>query len=188
MSDSAGRGRSSAGFAGVPIWMKFRDLFLRFPSESFQHVAVEREPAGKPVGAIAERSRRGDDVHRAGAGGQFLLPGRNLRVRPGVADDGNHQRRIHQPALLGLDVGSRRGGILLRKYPRDDVAGPHSGVALEHDEAPWRQLAVVRHPRADGQDGLEFGSGRAGAAHLARLDRAADLQEFDSVGHRGLFS
>ncbi len=159
------------------------ELFIRLQSQPVEHVAVEREPAGQPVGAIAERSGGGDDVHRAGAGRQFLLPGRHLRMRPGKADYGDHQRRVHQPAFLDLDVGGGGGRIFLREHPRDDVASPRPGIALEHDEAPRRQLAVIRHPRANGQDGVEFARGGAGPAHLARLDRAADLQEFKGVGH-----
>ena len=44
-------------------------LFVRLQSQSVEHVAVEREPAGQPARAVAERGRRGDDVHRAGARG-----------------------------------------------------------------------------------------------------------------------
>jgi hypothetical protein len=72
---------------------------------------------------------------------------------------------------------------LLSEHLRDDIAGPRPGIALEHDEAPRRQLAVVRHPRADGQDGVEFARSGAGPAHLAGFYRSAVLQEFDGVGH-----
>jgi len=56
-------------------------------------------------------------------------------------------------------------------------------VALEHNETPRRQLAVIGHPRTDGQYGFKFGGRGAGIAHLARLDGTADFQEFDGVGH-----
>ena len=85
--------------------------------------------------------------------------------------------------LLDLDVGRRRRRIFLREHLGDDLAGAGAGIALEHDEAPRRELAVIGHPRADGQDGLELGRRGAGAGHLARLDRAAGFQEFDGVGH-----
>ena len=81
------------------------ELFVRLQSQPVEHVAVEREPAGQPARAIAERGRGGDDVHRAGAGGQFLLPGRHLGMRFGKADHADHQRRVRQPALLDLDLG-----------------------------------------------------------------------------------
>ena len=42
------------------------DFFVRLQPQSVQHVAVEREPAGQPVGAVAERACRAEDVHGAG--------------------------------------------------------------------------------------------------------------------------
>ena len=93
------RGRADMDEAG--------ELFVRLEAKSVEHVAVEREPAGQPVGAVAERGRRGDDVHGAGAGRQFLLPRRHLGMRFCEADHADHQRRIHQPPLLDLDLGRR---------------------------------------------------------------------------------
>src|SRR5712675_2056048 len=46
-----------------------REFFLRLQSQSIEHVAIEREPARQPARAIAERGRRGDDVHRTRARG-----------------------------------------------------------------------------------------------------------------------
>jgi hypothetical protein len=45
------------------------ELFVRLHAESAEHIAVEREPAGEPVGAVAERGGGGYDIHGAGAGG-----------------------------------------------------------------------------------------------------------------------
>ena len=161
--------------------------FVRLQPESVEHVAIESKPAGEPVGAVAERCRRGDDVHRAGACGQFLLPGRRLGVRPGKTHHCNDQRRIHKTSPLDLDVGDWRRRIFLREHLRNDIPGAGPGIAFEHDEAPRCQLAMVWHPRADSQDGLEFGRRGAGAAHLARFHRAADFQEFEGVRHFDVF-
>ena len=79
--------------------------------------------------------------------------------------------------------GRRRAGIFPGKDLRDHLAGALAGIALENDEAPGRELAMVGHARTDGEDGLELGRGGAGPGHLARLDRAAGFQEFDGVGH-----
>src|SRR5216683_267441 len=64
-----------------------REFFVRLQSQSIEHVAIERKPARQPARAVAERGRRGDDVHRTRAGGQFLLPGRHLRMRFCETDD-----------------------------------------------------------------------------------------------------
>ena len=47
------------------------------------------------------------------------------------------------------------------------LVGPRPGIALEHDEAPRRQLAVIGHPRANGQDGARVRS-RWGRARSSR--------------------
>src|SRR6185436_9092998 len=38
------------------------EFLVRLQAKPVEHVAVEREPAGEPVGAIAERGGGGDDV------------------------------------------------------------------------------------------------------------------------------
>ena len=70
---------------------------------------------------------------------------------------------------------------------RYDITGANAGVALEHDEAPWRAVAVIRHARADGENGFELSGRGAGARHVARFHRTADFQEFEGVRHYGLF-
>ena len=107
-------------------------------------------------------------------------------MRFGQADHGDHQGRIGEPALLDIDLSRRGLRILPREHVRDHVAGADAGVALEHNETPWRQLAVIRYPRTDGQNGLKFGGRGAGSSHLARFDRASDLEQFNGVGHWGL--
>src|SRR5437016_6486323 len=105
-------------------------------------------------------------------------------MRLGEADNADHQWRIGEPALLDFDI--RRLGVRIfpRKHLCDHIAGADTGIALEHDGAPGRELAMIGHPRADRQDGFEFGRRGAGASHLARLHRAAGLEEFQGVGHR----
>ena len=80
--------------------------------------------------------------------------------------------------LLGLGVGifgaERRG---------DRVAGGEPRVALEDDEAPGRELAVVGHARGDGQQRFDLRRRRTGAGQLDRLDGAAGFEQFQGVGH-----
>src|SRR6202022_3520833 len=163
------------------------ELLVRLQSEPVEDVTVERKPPRQPARAVAEGGGRSDDVHRARARGQFLLPWRHLGMRPGKTDHANHQWCIREPALLDIDLVRRGVRIFLRDHLCDDLAGTNARVAFEHDEAPRRQLAVIGHPRADGEDGFKFRWRRTGTAHLARFYRAADFQEVDGVGHRGLF-
>ena len=107
-------------------------------------------------------------------------------MRPGKADDANYQRRIGEPALLDLDLASLGIRIFPREHFCDDLAGPRPSVSLEHDEAPRRQLAVVGHPRTDGQDCFQLGGRGPRNAHLPRFYRSASFQEVDGVWHGSL--
>src|ERR1700694_1543239 len=107
-------------------------------------------------------------------------------MRPGETDNPDHQRRIGEPALLDVDVGCGSLRILSREHLCDDLAGADAGVAFEHNEAPRRQLAVIGYPRADRQNGFEFGRRGTRLAHLARFHGAANLQAFDVVWARHL--
>ena len=75
--------------------------------------------------------------------------------------------------FLDFDLGLRRRSILFREDSRNDVIGADAAFALEYDEPPWGELAVIGHARANGEDGLDLGRRGAGAAHLARFDRTA---------------
>jgi len=67
------------------------------------------------------------------------------------------KRRIGQPALLDLDLGRRRAGFFLANTFAITSPARTRRIALGHDEAPGRELAVIGHARADGEDGLELG-------------------------------
>src|ERR1700743_3582490 len=102
-------------------------------------------------------------------------------MRLDEADDADHKRRFHEPALFVFDVGCRGARILAREHFGDDVTGAGAGIALETDEAPRLKLAMVRPPGADSQDGFKLGRRGAGTTHLARFHRAADFEEFNGV-------
>jgi hypothetical protein len=46
--------------------------------------------------------------------------------------------------------------ILPREHLGDDLAGTNARIALEHDKAPRHELAVIGHPRPNGENGLEL--------------------------------
>ena len=80
-----------------------------------------------------------------------------------------------------------------------DVAGAAAALALDDQEAPGKQLAVVRRPRARLQNvgqllfggaGLRHRLGRAGAAAEQQIQRVwrrvVEIAMLLIVGHRGL--
>ncbi len=77
-----------------------------------------------------------DDEGRAGEAAEFLRP--SLFVEVGLVLEPDHQR---------------------------DAAGALARGALEHDEAPRRELAVVGHARGKAEDRLELLGRRARAGH-----------------------
>src|SRR5437868_15307612 len=97
-------------------------------------------------------------------------------MRLGEADNADHQWRIGEPALLDFDVRRLGVRILPRKHLCDHLAGADTRVSLEYDEAPWRELVVIGHRRADGQDSLEFGRLGAGVGRPGWRLRAAACQ------------
>src|SRR3954468_5164600 len=114
------------------------------------------------------------------------VPMPDFGMRPCKADYPDNQRRIAQPALLLLDLGSLCVWIFSREHFCDNLAGTRPRVALEHDEPPWRQLAMVGHPRADRQDAVELSRGGPGRIHVARFDGAAGFEELEGISHGSL--
>ena len=104
-------------------------------------------------------------------------------MRTGTADDRDHQRRAREPAPLMLDLIGRGVRTLVAKHRGDGVAGLEPRVALEHDEPPGRQLAVVGHSRGDSEQGRKLVRGWAGAIELDRLDRTPRGKKIDGFGH-----
>ena len=84
---------------------------------------------------------------------------------------------------LGLDLLGLGVRVLGAKRRDDRLAGGEPGLALEDDEAPRHELAVIGHAGSDRQQGLDLGGGGTGAGKLDRLDRAAGLEQFEGVGH-----
>ena len=102
-------------------------------------------------------------------------------------DHPDHQRRIGQAFLLDLDLGGGGLRILAGKHSGNHLAGAVAGIAFKHDEAPRRELAMIGHAGAHGEDGLKLGRRGARAAHLPRFYGAAGFQEVDGVGHCRFF-
>src|SRR5258705_13167400 len=84
-------------------------------------------------------------------------------------DDTDHQRRIGEAALFDIDLGRRGVRIFPREHLRDHFAAANARVTLEHNETPRRQLAVIGHPRTDGEYGFKLGGGGGGTTHLAAV-------------------
>ncbi len=138
--------------------------FVGGKAERVEHGAVIGVPFGDPARRIAHGVGGDHQAHRGRAGGELLFPFRDLRVRAGAADHRDHQRRARQPLAFEVDLVGRRVGVPLAKNRGDFFAGGKALLALEHDETPGRELAVVGHARSDGQQGVELGRRGAGPA------------------------
>ncbi|MEI9989682.1 MAG: hypothetical protein WDM86_06555 [Rhizomicrobium sp.] len=122
--------------------------------------------------------RRDQHVLAHRAGGQHLLPFRNRDRLAHAADHGHHDRRAQEAVALQIETFlPRRLGF--EQARRQEFTHAAAGFALEHDEAPGEQLAVIRHPRGGGQDRFELlgrrprsrhGLGRAGTARQQQVD------------------
>ena len=148
------------------------DALVRSKPEGVEHAPVVGIPFGDPARRKPERVRRMHQVHGRGAGGEHLLPLGYFHVRRGAAHHGNDQRRARQPATLELDLVGGRFGMIGLEAGGDRFTGGEPGVALEHDEAPRNELAVIGHPRRDRQQGLKLGRGRDRAGKIDGLHRA----------------
>jgi hypothetical protein len=101
----------------------------------------------------------------------------------GAAHHGDHQRRAHETLALGRDMlrlGVRVFGVEGRSNRR---TGRPPRLAFEHYEAPRRELAVIGHPRGNGQERIDLGRRRTGTAELDRFEGAPGGEEFQGVGH-----
>jgi hypothetical protein len=72
-------------------------------------------------------------------------------------------------ARLGLRVLGPESGY-------DRLTGGQARIALEDDEAPRHELAMVRHARGDRQQGFDLGGRGSRANELDRLDGTAGLE------------
>src|SRR6266542_2717293 len=93
-----------------------------------------------------------------------------------------------EPVSFGFDVLRLGIRILGRKRRDDRLAGREAGLALENDETPGHELAVIGHAGSNRQQGLDLGRGGTGAGQFDRLDRAAGLEQLERVGHPGISS
>ena len=64
----------------------------------------------------------------------------------GEADDADHQRRLHQPPLLDLDIGGRCVRIFLGEYPGDDFASADAGAGNQVAATAGRTTIAVKAP------------------------------------------
>ena len=107
-------------------------------------------------------------------------------MRRGPAHDGDHERRAREAVALERDLLVGRLRIVRLEHRRDGLAGLEPRIAVEHDEAPGRELAMVRHARRDGQQRIELGRGGARAGELDGFYGSSGLQDVDGVRHSRL--
>ena len=186
ISSSGGRGRSSGGPLGRPMWTKPAMRSLSLNAERVEHAAVVGVPFGDPVGRVAERVGREHEAHGGGAGGQHLLPFRNLHVRRGSAHHRDDQRRAGKRVrsfdldLLGLgQSGTWPRNPAAIASPAASRASPSKTMKRQGMSLPWSgtREATVSSVSISAAVG-------AGPASSTGLTRTAGLEQFERVGHR----
>src|SRR5271166_1116996 len=141
------------------------------------------QPLGEPGRGEPERARRHDQVHARRAGRQHLLPFGDLRVGRGARHDGDDERGADEtPEFLRLRLVVKVW-LVFEPDHQSDASGALARGALEHDETPRCELAMIGHARGDGEDGLEFFRGRTRSGHDGGRRGAAALQQGDRVVH-----
>ena len=107
-----------------------------------------------------------------------------LRVRSRARDDRNDQRGADETSRL---LGASRF-VEVRLVDETKVerkpARALARLAREDQEPPRRELAVIRHPRGDGQDRCELVSGRSRPRHHWRRYGPAASEDLDRIVHR----
>jgi len=100
-------------------------------------------------------------------------------VRGGARDHADNERGARKSPELDLAARLVEQRIVRELDFEREAAGSLSRRALEHQEAPGRQLAVIGRPRSDPERGVEFPLGRPGAGQVHWGDRAAALEQRD---------
>ena len=89
-------------------------------------------------------------------------------MRRGARDDGDDERRAGEAAQLLGAAGLVQVWLVRETDVEREAAGALARLALEHDEPPGRELAVIGHARGDGQDRVRVrpasGRGRSSSA------------------------
>jgi hypothetical protein len=162
-------------------------LLARLDAEDRIGPLVIGHPLGQPVGDIAMGIGGHQQVEADGAGRHHLFPFRHLGMGGCGGNDGDHHRRPGEACFLHLDhvVGEIRflGAGDLGKLQRQ---GGAAITGIDH-ESPWGDLAMVRNPAGELENGLDLGFRRARRAHLEGGHRAAGREIIDQgdVGRHG---
>jgi len=98
-----------------------------------------------------------------------LLPDRDFDFRVGAAHHRDDEWARARRARSNSSCSGLASGNSLLKRRCDRLAGGEPRIALEHDEAPGHELAMVRHARGDRDEGVDLSRGRAGARKLKGL-------------------
>jgi len=162
---------------------KAGNALMRRQAESIEHTAIVGVPFGDPICPVTERVRSEDKAHGGGTRGEHLFPFRDFHMRPGAAHHGDHEWGALETFALGLDMFGLRIRVLSAKRCGDCDASRTPRLAFKHDEAPGCQLAMIGHPRGDGQESVDFGRGRCGPGEFYRFERAPGSEEFKGIGH-----
>src|SRR5207244_8682394 len=101
---------------------KTGNTLIRGKSEKVEHAPVVGVPFRDPARGVAHGMRRKNQTHGRGSGGELLLPLRNLYMRSGPADDGDHQRCAREPFTFEVYFVRCGVGTISAEYRSDCLA------------------------------------------------------------------
>ena len=110
---------------------------------------VKGDPFRQPL-CIETMGIGGDEkVHAGSAGRKLLFPARYLRMVDSAAGNGNHHRHTGETRALDLALFLTKTGIKFDCSRFDQGAKAVCCCRRIADEAPWCDLAMVRHARGN---------------------------------------
>jgi hypothetical protein len=97
----------------------------------------------------------------------------------GIAD---HDGRAEEAMALHVETLREGLGFGLEDRGGQQIAHAAPGIALEHDEAPGKELAVVRDPGGRRKNGVDLRRRRPRAGHGFCRTGAARQQQIERAG------
>ena len=105
-------------------------------------------------------------------------------MRRGTGYDANDKWRAGEAEPLGLDTPGVFSRMRLCINRGENFTGPGTPLALEQEETPGRQLAMIGHPRRERQENFGLSGRWTGSRHRNRRRRASGSQKRDRSVHQ----
>ena len=166
-----------------PDMDKAGKAFLRHEAQKPACSHVVDRPISQPLRGKSKRMCPVEKVHTCRTGRQYLLPFGDLHMRSGTAHEPDHNWRPGKPVQFGVLLLSRKSLPALQaeaQQPRSSLPPP---LAIEKNESPRGQLAMIRNANSGGNDLAQLARIGPGRPQQDRRYRSAGRQEIDDGRH-----